>query len=144
MLEFVMRAGTRNAYMNLMKSHGFMKGNGELMPGIVSDPSPGTLEYINGIPIEPDFYHINIRITGQEEIDQTKDLPQTDEQGNLLPQYMRQLGALVDKTGTPWVAANGTTPKTLCPCDVYISTILNPKRTAIKTAQGEMKFERIS
>jgi hypothetical protein len=114
-----------------MKSHGFMKGNGELKPGIVSDPSPETPAYATGIPIEPGYYHVNIRITGQEEADQIKDLTQTDEQGNLLPQYMRtKLGALVNKTGTPWVAANGTTRGATMSnvTFIYLSTIKSRKR----------------
>lgn len=131
MLEFVMRAGTRNAYENLMKSHGFMKGNGELMPGVISDPSPGTPEYATGIPIEPGFYHINVRITGQEEANQIAGWPQTDAQGNLLPQYERtKFGNLVYKTGNPYTAANGTTKgATMSNVTImYLTTIKSRKR----------------
>ena len=72
MLEFVMRAGTRNAYENFMKSHGLMKGNGELQEGVISDPSPGTPEYVAGIPIEAGKYHVNVRLIGVAEAAQTE------------------------------------------------------------------------
>jgi len=131
MLEFVLRGGTRNAYENFMKSHGFMKGNGELQPGVISDPMPGTLEYATGIPIEPGVYHANVRITGQEEADQIAGFPQTDAQGNLLPQYERtKFGNLVYKTGNPWTAPNGITKgATLSNVTViYLSTIASRNR----------------
>jgi len=110
MIEFVLRASTRNAFENLMKSHGLMKGNGELQEDVVTDPFPGSLEYPTGIPIEPGVYHVNVRLTGVAEAAQIAGFPQYDEQGNLLPQYLRtKLGNLVYKTGNPWTAANGTT-----------------------------------
>ena len=110
MLEFVLRAGTRNAYENFMQSHGFMTGSGALREGVISDPSPNTPEYVAGIPIEAGKYHVNVRLIGVAEAEQTAGFEQTDAQGNLLPQYERtRLGQLVVKTGTPWVGANGVT-----------------------------------
>jgi hypothetical protein len=110
MIEFVIRAGTRNAFENLMKSHGLMKGNGELQEDVLTDPAPGSSEYAAGIPIEPGAYHINVRLIGVAEQAQIAGFPQTDAQGNLLPQYERtKLGNLVYKTGNPWTGANGRT-----------------------------------
>jgi hypothetical protein len=131
MLEFVMRAGTRNAYENLMKSHGFMKGDGTLKPDIISDPASNSPEYAAGIPIEQGAYHINIRMWGVAEAAQTAGFDQYDAQGNLLPQYMRtKFGNLVYKTGKPWTAANGVTKgATLSNVTViYLSTIASRKR----------------
>jgi len=108
-IDFLLRADTREDFEAMAKSQGFMDADGNPVAECIYDPTPGTPEYETGIPIRASAppeprrrrqtrdvleptpivlmpgYHLNFRVWGQLEIDQMADLPQVDEQGNPLP-----------------------------------------------------------
>jgi hypothetical protein len=113
MIDFLCRADSREEFEAMAKSQGFMTEDGHPVEESLYDPTPGTPEYETGIPMPanpqpvtmdskrdrsqrnelsapaptvllPGFY-FNFRVWGQKEIDQMADLPQTDQDGKLLP-----------------------------------------------------------
>jgi hypothetical protein len=101
MIDFLFRSLTRKDWEAMARTAQFVDAENNPLPGINVDPLIGTPEYETGIPIvdvpgsgdpenpvEPVLktgWHCNVRVSGEREQEEIADLPQTDEEGNLLP-----------------------------------------------------------
>jgi len=121
MIDFLFRATTRKDFESMARTALFLDDENKPLPGITIDPQIGTPEYETGIPIvdvpSPDEvtppilktgWHCNVRISGEREQEEIEGLPQTDEDGNLLPVSQRtDFGITFSDNGT--VVADGAT-----------------------------------
>jgi hypothetical protein len=121
MIDMMFRALTRKDFEAMARTANFIAADNTPLPGIDIDPTIGTAEYETGIPIidipsldevTPPVmktgWHANVRISGEREQQEIDGLPQTDEDGNLLPAAERtHFGIAFDDTGTVW--ADGAT-----------------------------------
>ena len=105
MIDFLFRATTKKDFEAMARTANFIGSDEDNMnmplPGINVDPLIGTPEYETGIPIvdvpgsgnpenpvEPVLktgWHCNVRVSGEREQEEIEGLPQTDEDGNMLP-----------------------------------------------------------
>ena len=101
-LDFMFRSLTRKDFEAMARTAQFIDAENNPLPGIDVDPIIGTPEYETGIPIvdvpSPDGetpavlksgWHCNVRISGEREQEEIDGLPQTDEDGNILPAAQR-------------------------------------------------------
>jgi len=101
-LDFLFHSTTRKDFEAMARTAGFIDDENNPLPGIDIDPSPLSAEYETGIPIvdipSPDEttppvmktgWHCNVRVSGEREQEEIEGLPQTDEEGNLLPAAQR-------------------------------------------------------
>jgi hypothetical protein len=124
MIDFLLLAVQRASFEQLMQREGFMDASGQPALGADIDPAPGTPEYETGIPIvappgpppgggPPEFvqgFSANIRLSGALEQAQIAGIPQTDENGDLLPLRQRtKLGQTMSIDGVEWIGVNGIT-----------------------------------
>jgi hypothetical protein len=135
MIDFLLLAVQRASFEQLMQREGFMDASGQPALGADIDPAPGTPEYATGIPIvapaspkasqglpsealakeggPPEFvqgFSANVRLSGALEQAQIAGIPQTDEQGNLLPLRERsKFGQTMSIDGVEWIGMNGIT-----------------------------------
>lgn len=121
MIDYLFRATTRKDFEAMARTAQFIDDENNPLPGIEIDPSPLSPEYEAGIPIidvpSPDEvtppilktgWHCNVRVSGEREQEEIEGLPQTDEDGNLLPAAERtHFGITFSDNGT--VVADGTT-----------------------------------
>jgi len=120
MIDFLFRSLTRKDFEAMARTALFIDAENNPLPGITIDPTIGTPEYETGIPIidipSPDDetpavlktgWHCNVRVSGGREQEEIEGLPQTDENGNLLPVSQRtHFGMTFTNTGN--VIADGT------------------------------------
>jgi len=116
-VDFLFRATTRKDFEAMARTALFIDAENKPLPGIEIDPVPGSPEYESGIPIvevpSPDEvtppmmktgWHCNVRVSGEREQEETEGLPQTDEDGNLLPAAERtRFGITFSETGAATV-----------------------------------------
>jgi len=122
MINFMFRSLTRKDFEAMARTALFVDANNVPLPGIDIDPTIGTPEYETGIPIvetpaSPEGeipaviksgWHANVRVSGEREMQEIEGLPQTDEDGNLLPAAERtHFGISFSATGSP--TADGAT-----------------------------------
>lgn len=121
MINFLFRSLTRKDFEAMARTAEFVDAENKPLPGIDIDPTIGTPEYETGIPIidipsldevTPPVmktgWHCNVRVSGEREQEEIEGLPQTDEDGNLLPAAERtHFGIEFTENGT--VTADGTT-----------------------------------
>lgn len=121
MINLMFRSTTRKDWEAMARTAGFIDAENRQLPGIDVDPTIDTPEYETGIPIvdvpSPDDetppmlkigWHCNVRLSGEREQAEIDGLPQTDEEGNLLPAAQRtHFGIAFSDNGT--VVADGST-----------------------------------
>ena len=129
-LDFMFRSLTRKDFEAMARTAQFIDAANVPLPGIDVDPTIGTPEYETGIlitevpitrglrrgsrdegttpPVIKTGWHCNVRVSGEREQEEIEGLPQTDEDGNLLPVAQRtHFGIAFSENGT--VVADGAT-----------------------------------
>jgi hypothetical protein len=124
-IDFLFRSTTRKDWEAMARTAEFVDAENKPLAGINVDPLIGTPEYETGIPIidvpgsgggdeelvPPVIktgWHCNVRLSGEREQQEIEGLPQTDEDGNLLPAAERtHFGIAFSDNGT--VVADGVT-----------------------------------